>query len=334
MSRSKQLTLPLIALLIAGISWGTTAIFVRVLALKGFTSFELLEFRLVVVGAILLPGYLAWLATRKTNYRATLYSHGFRNPKTYLVGASMVLYYLGAIVAVQNLPLVLAVLLIGSSPLMAWLWPLVREKRLPKPEERLQGFGVGLGILGLLGFALAKADGMNSVLEANPRASPVLGYLSGLLSAAVTVLNSRILKSQGETATSKTFSSPVAISIVTSAIGLTLFPFFFMKSGSMTADGRDVMSLAQHHYELLIGFGVIATLIPGLAQAYASTKLSPVLSSTVTIQLQLWTAVFGWLILDERLSAVQFVAAAFVFLGTLTCLLGTEAGARGSNRLK
>ncbi len=325
-SRSKLVVLPVLALFIAGLSWGTTAIFVRLLGLKGFTSFELLELRLVVVGAVLLPGYGTWLFLRKKKSGETLRAHGFTNRTTYLIGASMVLYYLGAIVAVQNLPLVLAVLLIGSSPLLAWLWPLIKERRGAKPQERLQGLGVLLGILGLIGFAIAKSDGMKSVLQANPNASPVLGYLCGLLSAIVTVLNSRVLKSHGEHA-----PSPVAISIVTSAMGLILFPFFLMDAGH-----HDLLLMAKESLGLLIGFGVIATLIPGLAQAFASTKLSPVLSSTVTIQLQLWTAVFGWLILDERLTGIQFLAAALVLAGTLTCLLGAtrRTGDGRSIRLK
>ncbi|MFT5038550.1 MAG: hypothetical protein ACI94L_001119, partial [Flavobacteriaceae bacterium] len=37
------------ALLTAGLAWGTTGIYVRVLGLRGFSSFELLGIRLLVV---------------------------------------------------------------------------------------------------------------------------------------------------------------------------------------------------------------------------------------------------------------------------------------------
>lgn len=332
MSRSKFLIGPFLALLLAGLSWGTTAIFVRLLGRKGFTSFELLEFRLLVVGAILLPVYFAWFTFSKRKSRHIIRAHGFKNRTTYAVGASMVLYYLGAIVAVQNLPLVLAVMLIGSSPLLAWiwlvLWPFVKEWRKNRTgmraDERLQGIGVALGVFGLIGFAVAKSAGENSGFSANAGGVPLLGYLAGFMSSVVTVFNSRVLKNQIEEA-----SSPVAISLVTAGFGLLLFPLLLVKPS-----GHDTFRMAKENIELLIGFGVIATLVPGIAQAFASSRLSPVLSSTVTIQLQLWTAVFGWLVLDERLSPVQFFAAGLVLTGTLVCLLATEAGVRMPTRLK
>lgn len=310
MPRSQFVVFPFLALLLAGLSWGTTAIFVRILSEKGFTSLELLVLRLAVVGVLLVPTYVVWLARNRDS--ASGLQH-FKSKTTYFVGISMVFYYLGAILAVQNLPLVLAVLLIGSSPLLAWIWPLLKEGRGPQKHELLPGLGVLLGVLGLVGFAIAKSKSV-SLSWSSENTSPTLGYLSGLLSAIVTVWNSRILKANGSRA-----PSPIAISILTSSLGLLLAPLLFLLSGH-----HDLMGLIQTHLPLIIGFGVFATLIPGVAQAYASTHLAPVLSSTVSIQLQLWTAVFGWWILNETLTRFQLLAAGFVVAGTLLCLLGSN----------
>lgn len=317
MPRSQFIVFPVLALLLAGLSWGTTAIFVRVLSAKGFTSFELLVLRLAVVAVVavlLVPTYIIWLAR---NRGAASGLQHFKSKTTYFIGISMVFYYLGAILAVQNLPLVLAVLLIGSSPLLAWIWPLLKQRRGPKTHELLPGLGVLIGVLGLVGFAIAKSKSLNPSFSLE-NTSPTLGYLSGFLSAMVTVWNSRILKAKGSDA-----PSPIAISIVTSSVGLLLAPLLFLSSGS-----HDLMSLIQTHLSLIIGFGVFATLIPGIAQAYASTHLAPVLSSTVSIQLQWWTAVFGWWFLNESLTRFQFLAAGLVLLGTLLCLFGSESGSR------
>jgi drug/metabolite transporter (DMT)-like permease len=311
MPRSQSIISPLLALVVAGIGWGTTGIFVRVLSEKGFTSVQLLSLRLLIVGIFLIPSYLIWrLSLDKTTQSK---SKRYSQKTALLVGLSMVLYYFGAIVAVQNLPLVLAVLLIGSSPLWAWLWPLVKEKRGPKVEEIGPGIGVTLAIFGLVGFAFSEAGNPTSIHELE-KTSPALGYLSGLLSAVVTVWNSRILKAEGDCA-----PPPVIVSVVSAAVGFVFFPLVFFFSES-----HQLLDLVLANIQTLTAFGVFATLIPGMAQAYASTYLAPVLSSTVTIQLQLWTAVFGWLFLNQALSHFQMLSAGFVVTGTAICLLGAE----------
>lgn len=321
MTRSKSLIWPICALFLAGIGWGTTGIFVRVLSERGFGSFELLIFRLLVAGALLLPGYLVWLMSQRVNSVELMHQHGFYKRTTLVVALSMVLYYLGAIVAVRNLPLILAVLLIGSSPILAWTWPLLREGRGPRTHESRQGIGVLIAILGLLGFVFSKSPQTEVVHLFTLEAVPALGFAGGILSAAVTVMNSRILKTAGNTG-----PSPIAISILTATIGLALAPFVLVYDTGAGVDYAEtvasVTKKVRSHFELIVGFGILATLIPGLAQAYASKRLPPVVSSTVTIQLQLWTAVFGWLILNEKPNGLQFFSAVLVVVGTFVCLLG------------
>ncbi|MDZ4082298.1 MAG: DMT family transporter [Bdellovibrionales bacterium] len=294
----------LISLLIAGLGWGTTGLFVRVLGTRGFSSFELLALRLIVVFAVLSIVMLPRILTRLKNKdffearRSTFFTAIF-------VSGLMLFYYLGAIVAVQNLPLVFAVLVIGSSPLISWGVPLLFEFRRPKGEEWTQGLGVLFGILGLLGLALSKND--SSVVPAN--SVPLLGYAGGFVAAIVTVVNARKLRS----VRSDQLPSPQGISFLTATFGLLLSPLLFFES-------EQLFSRVEASWVLILGFGILATLIPGFAIAYASSRLSPTTTSTVSIQLQVWTAVLGWIILDEKLSLIQSVSAASVVLGTTICV--------------
>ncbi|MFQ3346275.1 MAG: drug/metabolite transporter (DMT)-like permease, partial [Porticoccaceae bacterium] len=285
------------ALLTAGLAWGTTGIYVRVLGLRGFSSFELLGIRLLVVFIILLPIILV-LHLRQSTQTSTL---SFPQRKIALkVSALMLFYYLGAIVAIQHLPLVMAVLLFGSSPLIAWALNLIIEKRLPVGAELTQSLGVLLGMAGLVGLALSKHKG--SVAPAD--ALPLLGYLGGITAAVVTVINARMLRRSGDQA-----PSPLSISMITATLGTLLAPLLFI-------DSADLLGRIQESWLALLGFGTLATLIPGFAIAHAASRLPPTATSTVSIQLQVWTIILGWIILNETLSGVQVAAALAVMLGT------------------
>ena len=293
------------ALLTAGLAWGTTGIYVRVLGLRGFSSFELLGIRLLVVFLILLPIILI-LHLRQSPQTSTL---TFLQRKIALkVSAFMLLYYLGAIVAIQHLPLVMAVLLFGSSPLIAWSLKLTMERRLPIGAELTQSLGVLLGMTGLVGLALSKHTG--SVAPAD--AIPLIGYLGGITAAVVTVINARILRRAAEQA-----PSSLSISMITAALGTLLAPLLFI-------DSADLLARIQESWLALLGFGTLSTLIPGFAIAHAASRLPPTATSTVSIQLQVWTVILGWIILNETLSGVQVAAALAVMLGTGICLLYPE----------
>ncbi len=217
----------------------------------------------------------------------------------------MLLYYLGAITAFQHLPIVIAVLLFGSSPLIAWLFPLVYEKRIPHGVELLQGVGVLIAITGLLYLTLTK--------HTTPSVSPkgawdLLGYAGGITSAVVTVITGKLLSSNRQAK-----PSPLEISFMSSVFGLLLMPIVFVHSS------HAYLLIAQN-WETLIGFGVIATLIPGSAFAYACNHLASTITATVSVQLQIWTVILSWLLLGESLTATQIAASVTVMIGAMLCV--------------
>lgn len=293
--------LALIFLLIAGLGWGTTGLFVRVLGGRGFTSFELLALRLIVVFALLLPVFIGRGMKWRRPTAAT----------AVFVSLFMLFYYLGAIVAVQNLPLVLAVLVIGSSPLISWCLPLFSEFRGPRREEWIQGLGVLFGVIGLLGLATSKNE--SSVVPSG--SIPALGYIGGFTAALVTVINAKKLRR----VTADQLPAPEGISLLTATFGVLLSPLLFFQSDQL-------LTRVEANWILLLGFGMFATLIPGFAIAYASSRLNPTTTSTVSIQLQVWTAVLGWIILGESLSVVQMLSASSVVVGTAICVFWRERG--------
>tara|TARA_B110001469_G_C9422530_1_gene215353 strand:- start:288 stop:584 length:297 start_codon:yes stop_codon:yes gene_type:complete len=89
-------------------------------------------------------------------------------------------------------------------------------------------------------------------------------------------------------------------------------------------DSVDLFARIQGSWGALLGLGALATLIPGFAIAHAGSRLSTTATSTVSIQLQVWTIILGWIILNETLSGSQVMAALAVMLGTGICLLHQE----------
>lgn len=299
------------ALLTAGLCWGTTGIYVRILGERGFSSFELLAIRLLVVFIILVPIILLPKIRRSSSIVGL--SVAQRNVAL-RVSLLMLFYYLGAILAIQHLPLILAVLLFGSSPLIAWSLELILSRRLPDNTERVQSLGVLLGTLGLLGLAYTRHSG--SMAPAG--AVPIVGYAGGITAAMVTVVNARILRRAGLAA-----PPSISISLITSILGAVLMPILFIESVGLFDRIKD-------SWFALLGFGVVATLIPGFAIVYAGSRLPTAVTSTVSIQLQVWTVILGWLILDETMSVSQITAAISVMLGTAICLLPPQGTGRSS----
>ena len=299
------------ALLTAGLCWGTTGIYVRVLGECGFSSFELLAIRLLVVFIVLVP--IVLLPKIRASSSIVGLSVAQRNVAL-RVSLLMLFYYLGAILAIQHLSLILAVLLFGSSPLIAWSLELILPRRLPNNRERLQSLGVLLGTLGLLGLAYSQHSGSMAPADA----VPLVGYAGGITAAVVTVINARILRRAGAAA-----PPSISISLITSILGAVLVPSLFIESVGL-------VDRIQDSWFTLLGFGVVATLIPGFAIVYAGSRLPATATSTVSIQLQVWTVILGWLILNETLSVSQIIAAISVMLGTAICLLPSQGKSRSS----
>ncbi len=281
-----------IALLIAGLGWGTTGLFVRTLGHHGLSVYELLVVRLVVAGAMILP-ILVWdiYRTKRTISRRA----------SAILGMSMTFYYLGAIAAFSHLPLVNAALVIGSSPLLAWLLPLILERRGPRSEELSQGIGVLLGLAGLFVLLLGH-DQSRSVQKAGTHVQ--IGYLGAFTAAMITVLNARFLNRLGNSS-----PKPLEITIATVLVGLILSPF-------LISEPARVIATSWLHPWMIVGFGLLATAIPGLAIVYASVHLKPQATATVSIQIQVWAGVLGWIILGEAMNTTQILAGLMVIAGS------------------
>lgn len=289
------------ALLIAGFGWGTTGLFVRSIGGYGISVYELLLLRLLVTGIVITP-FIFPINLRKS---------------TFFLGLSMVFYYLGAITAFTHLQLVVAALIIGSSPLLAWVLPFVLERRLPRKTDVEKGIGVGIALLGLALLVFAGSETIERPpMAAHPSLSikiPWLGLLGAIVASGITVGNARFLSRdlRPPKPIEITFAT-VIVGLVLGTIGALVFPDLIRP--------HEQFEVFKSHPIQVIGFGVLATAVPGLAIAYAAVRLTPQATSTVSIQLQVWSGVLAWIILGESMSVTQIIAAGLVLIGSWVCV--------------
>lgn len=293
--------LAIFALFLAGLGWGTTGLFVRALGSHGLSVYQLLIVRLIVTGVIITPLFLISISRNRRNI-------AWR--PTFKVGLAMVFYYLGAITAFHNLQLVVAALIIGLSPLIAWSLPFLFERRTPTSSEWKKGLGVALAILGLLILVFERANGSPNTIA--HETLPWLGLVGAVIAALITVFNARILKTLGSDA-----PKPFEVTVATVLFGLVLSPLFL---SDFVGDFQKIATIAGEHVWLCLGFGTFATAVPGIAITYASTRLEPQATATVSIQLQVWSGLLAWLILGESMSLQQIVAGSLIIGGSWAIL--------------
>lgn len=299
-SKAKSPWQPTAALLVAGLGWGTTGLFVRVLSRTGANAYQLLSLRLLVAGLLLMIVYVTTGFRNRTSRvvrKATVWP-------TAGLGLSMLLYYLGAITAFQNLRLSEAALLIGFSPAIAWCF---------QPTKRA-GIGVLIAIVGLALLAHART------LAGPVSGNGWIGVAGALLASSLTVFNARWLRSMAQM--SRATPTPLAITAMTSILGLVSTAVFAVVTGEAKASLHMTRSLIDEMPFQVLGFGLIATVLPGWLMAFASSRLRPVVTSTVSIQLQIWTAALGWLILGEAMTGPQVFYALLAASGLWLCIRG------------
>ncbi len=109
-----------------------------------------------------------------------------------------------------------------------------------------------------------------------------------------------------------------------SALGVTFLTFLLgsvVLAGPAFANGVLVeMTADASQVGLLLGLGVLCTAIPSLGFAYASRRLTPVATASISLFIPLFAALFALLVLHEPLSPTQMPGGALV-LGGLAWLL-------------
>ncbi|MGG6239872.1 DMT family transporter [Nodosilinea sp. AN01ver1] len=301
MSDSPRL-LPLGSGCLAALGWGLTGTFIKLM--PQFSTLEVLSMRLGIAGLVMLP----ILVVRRplwSDLRMLL-----KDPLTVLLSSLMVLYYLFAVRAFQLAPVGDVVLVVGLSPLLG----LAAKACLRQPLTAAEGIGGAIAFGGLVLFVLPKLQG-----NSDDRLAYLTGLGFALLSAVTTLAYASLFKSHGAKQPRLT---PVLVAFITFAIGaIWSIPLACLSTSLRLND------LVQPPVGMIIlGLGVISTVMPTLCYSYAAQHLSPILTTALNLMTPIFAAAIAAVWLGEQLSGWNIVGALLILTGILTLSVPHSSG--------
>ena len=296
----------LAAALTAAAGWSLAGVFIR---LAPSLSLEAITLGRFAVGLVAISG--AIVLTKKSRPRPRLVDD-LLQPATWSLGGLMVTYYLLTTAAFRLAPVAEVAVLVGTAPILSLSF------------ERLRGIaigntlvvGTGLAVLGVILIFVP-------VLEVGQYIERGFGNGLALGAAACRAFFayvSQCCKNRG------TKTDPLSVSIVTFGAGtIALVVWLAVQEG--TPESASIITCVP-----VLLLGLLSTVVPTLSYAIASSRLSPVLTTNLTLLSPLLATTWGVTILREWPS-MWFLGGAGLVLSGLVIVLRSELGS-GSQRAR
>lgn len=275
---------------VTSLTWGLTGVFVRLL--PPIPPLTITAGRLVIALVAVLPILL---------FRDT--KHGFRSalqyPASYALALLLAGYYLLATAAFQMAPVAEVALLLSTPPLFVLAIRGVRGERSSRTE-------IGGALLAVSGIAIILVP---KILPAgNQPSQHFYGDIIAICAAALTAIYAytyRILTERGRSPES------MGVSFLTFAIGGVILAL----TVALRPTPSGLSDLNNRAVFIFLGLGVLSTAVPSLGFAIASKRLPALVTATISLFIPLFSGLFAFLILGERLSIMFFVGSVLVLWG-------------------
>lgn len=284
---------------VAALTWGLTGTFIKLLS--EFTTIEVLTLRIVTATVFALGFSLIYPQLLTKAYELV------RQPLGILLASLMVFYYLFAVRAFQLAPVSDVALIVGTSPILG----LAFKASAGKPLKKSEVSGALTAFTGLFLFVLPRVQSNTA-----DRATYITGLLFALLAAFVSLGYAALFRQQSNR---NIAIDPVVVAFTTFVLGtVVVLPIAIATSPSLldkaTADPRTVM--------IVLGLGIISTVVPTFCYSYAAKHLSPILTTALNLLTPIFAAAIAAIFLGELLPAISIFGATLVFTGIY--LISTE----------
>ncbi len=285
-------------------TWALAGVWVRLL--PGVPLATIVMGRLALAFVALAP--LAFVRRRELRFP----------PEAWALAALMVAYYGCAVAAFRFTAVAEGTLFVNISPLFAVAWAVARGE----PVHRGEAWGTALALLGvaviLLPGLIAGTDGGRERLIGDGFA-----LVAALGMAAYAIAFSR-LRARNRA------PQPLAVTWLTFALGTAGAAGLWAVQGGAALAGLDT-PLA---WSALVGLALVTTAIPTFAYSVATSRLAPILATTVRLLTPAFAAVAAWLALGEVPTVWLAPGGALVLGGLLLSVRAkTASGARGGGSL-
>jgi drug/metabolite transporter (DMT)-like permease len=287
------------AVLAAGLTavmWGLTGIFVRLL--PPLSPFAVTTGRLLGALVVALP-ILAISNTNRLGLKLAL-----RNPVGYALASLLAGYYLLATAAFQLAPVAEVALLLSTPPLFVLALRRVRGD-VPTVFEIL---GAGLAVAGIALILAPRLTLTESFVNAR-----LIGDALAICAAVLTALYAYLYR---QVAKNGVAPEPTSVTFMTFALGSGVL------IGILCLVPTTISSAAFRGSNLLIflGLAVLCTAIPSFAYAFASKRLPPVVTATISLLIPLFAGAFAFVILGEKVPSTAIPGSVLVVAGIVMIL--------------
>jgi drug/metabolite transporter (DMT)-like permease len=288
---------------LTAVMWGLTGIFVRLLA--DVSPFAVTTGRLLIALAVTLPILAISDATR---LRAKV---ALRNPFAYALASLLAAYYLLATAAFQLAPVAEVALLLSTTPLFV----LALRRMTGDDPMVFEMLGAGMAVVGIS-------------LILGPRLTPtetfaidrLIGDVLAICAAVLTALYAYLYRHLAKNGAAPEPSSVTFMTFALGSVVLTGAQGFIAKTLSSNA-------LSGSNLLIFLGLGVLCTAIPSFAFAFASKRLPPVVTASISLLIPLFAGTFAFMILGEKTPPTAIPGSALILIGIIMIL-------RQNNRAK
>lgn len=251
--------------------------------------------RLVIALATALPIFLLFRDAQQS------FKSAINNTFSYILALLLVGYYLLATAAFQMAPVAEVALLLSTPPLFVLAIRRIRGEHSFRTE-------IGGALLAICGIAIILFPRMSFVGEQSIKY--FYGNITAICAAALTAIYAytyRILSEKGRSPES------IGVSLLTFALGgvtLALVVIFRpVPSGLTTLNNSAIF--------IFLGLGVISTAVPSLGFALASKRLPAIITATISLFIPVFSGLFAFLILGEKISIMFLVGGVLVLWGVV-----------------
>jgi len=276
---------------VTSLTWGLTGVFVRLL--PTIPPLTITAGRLVIALLAVLP---ILLLNRDSQHSVM---SALRYPVSYVLALLLAGYYFLATAAFQMAPVAEVALLLSTPPLFVLAIRRIRGEHSSRAE-------IGGALLAVSGIAMILAPRIS--FAGDPSSKHFFGDIIAICAAALTAIYAYTYRVLAENGRSPESTGVSLLTFAIGGVGLALAAALrSAPSGLSNLNGNAVL--------VLLGLGVLSTAVPSLGFAIASRRLPAIITAMISLFIPLFSGLFAFLILGERLSIMFLVGCALVLWG-------------------
>lgn len=283
--RTRSDWLPILSLIVAMVLWASSFVALK-LAINGYDPIFVI-FGRMIVGSVCFLFFLR-------RFRGNSYQKGDLKYILFMVLCEPCLYFIFEAKAIQNTTASQAGMIVAMLPLTVAIGARIFLKEIIT-KKTFSGF-----IIAILGVGLLSYGSRPEADAPNPLLGNFLEFVAMLCATGYTITVKKLIARY----------QPLFLTALQAFIGTMFFlPYLFLSPSSLPTHFDLVPVLS------IVYLGIFITLAAYGLYNYGMSRIPASQATSFVNLIPVFTLALGWIVLGERFSAMQYGAAAIVFLG-------------------